>query len=116
MSLDTAIFAGGCFWCMVQPFDTYPGIKSVVSGYTGGHVPNPTYEEVCSGKTGHTEAVKITFDPDVIKIVTQIEDAKPFYPAEDYHQDFYKKNPERYALQEAGGRERFKQQHWNNKD
>lgn len=50
------------------------------------------------------------------KIVTQIEDAKPFYPAEDYHQDFYKKNPERYALQEAGGREQFKQQHWNNKD
>ena len=45
MSLDTAIFAGGCFWCMVQPFDTYPGIKSVISGYTGGHVPNPTYEE-----------------------------------------------------------------------
>ncbi len=176
MSFDTAIFAGGCFWCMVQPFDTYPGIKSVISGYTGGHVPNPTYEEVCSGKTGHTEAVKITFDPDVIsyddlvtiywhqtdptdamgqfqdrgdnyrpvifvnspqqreiaekskaalqasgqfgndKIVTQIEDAKPFYPAEDYHQDFYKKNPERYALQEAGGREQFKQQHWNNKD
>ena len=176
MSLDTAIFAGGCFWCMVQPFDTYPGIKSVISGYTGGHVPNPTYEEVCSGKTGHTEAVKITFDPDVIsyddlvtiywhqtdptdamgqfqdrgdnyrpvifvnspqqreiaekskaalqasgqfgndKIVTQIEDAKPFYPAEDYHQDFYKKNPERYALPEAGGREQFKQQHWNNKD
>lgn len=62
-ALDQAIFAGGCFWCMVQPFDTLPGIKSVISGYTGGHVENPTYQEVCTGKTGHTEAVKITFDP-----------------------------------------------------
>lgn len=160
---DTAIFAGGCFWCMVQPFDTLPGIKKVVSGYTGGHVVNPTYEEVCSGTTGHTEAVEITFDPEVFPykklvelywqvadptdatgqfqdrgdqyrpviyynseeqketaeksredlansgifdkpIVTQIEPAAPFYPAEDYHQDFYKKNPERYALEESGGR------------
>ena len=149
MNLDTAIFAGGCFWCMVQPFDTYPGIDKVESGYTGGHVANPTYEQVCSGTTGHTEAVKITFDPDKIsykdlveiywhqtdptdasgqfqdrgdnyrpvifvkndeqrktaeeskkalqesgrfgdaKIVTTIEDAQPFYPAEDYHQGFY---------------------------
>ena len=63
---ETAIFAGGCFWCMVKPFDQMPGIESVVSGYTGGHVANPTYEEVCSGKTGHTEAVKITFDPEII--------------------------------------------------
>lgn len=160
---DTAIFAGGCFWCMVQPFDTLPGIKKVVSGYTGGHVVNPTYEEVCSGTTGHTEAVEITFDPEVFPykklvelywqvadptdatgqfqdrgdqyrpviyynseeqkepaeksredlansgifdkpIVTQIEPAAPFYPAEDYHQDFYKKNPERYALEKSGGR------------
>lgn len=63
---DTAIFAGGCFWCMVQPFDTLPGIISVRSGYTGGHVANPTYQEVCSHTTGHTEAVKIEFDPAVI--------------------------------------------------
>ena len=63
---NTAIFAGGCFWCMVQPFDTYPGIISVVSGYTGGHVKNPSYEEVCTGATGHVEAVKITFDPKII--------------------------------------------------
>ncbi|HJA21345.1 MAG TPA: peptide-methionine (S)-S-oxide reductase MsrA [Candidatus Limosilactobacillus intestinipullorum] len=173
MSLDTAIFAGGCFWCMVEPFDTYPGIKSVVSGYTGGHVANPTYEQVCSGNTGHTEAVKITYDPAIItydelvtiywhqtdptdalgqfqdrgdnyrpvifvnsphqravaersraalqasgefgdaKIVTKIEDAQPFYPAEDYHQDFYKKDPLRYAMEERGGREQFKRSHWN---
>lgn len=171
MTFDTAIFAGGCFWCMVEPFDTYPGIEKVESGYTGGHVANPTYEQVKSGTTGHTEAVKITFDPSKISyaelveiywhqtdptdasgqfqdrgdnyrpvifvhdaqqraiaeaskkrlqesglfdqpIVTKTEDAQPFYLAEDYHQDFYKKNPERYALQEAGGREQFKEEHW----
>lgn len=172
MAEDTAIFAGGCFWCMVQPFDSLPGIKKVVSGYTGGHVPNPTYEEVCQHTTGHTEAVKITFDPDVISyqqlveiywqqtdptdamgqfqdrgesyrpvifvnspkqrriaeaskkaliesqkfkepIVTQIEAAQPFYLAEDYHQDFYRKNPLRYELEEAGGRSAFKRKHWS---
>ncbi|MBW1605572.1 peptide-methionine (S)-S-oxide reductase MsrA [Lactobacillus sp. Sy-1] len=172
--METAIFAGGCFWCMVKPFDTIPGIEKVVSGYTGGHVPNPTYEQVCSHTTGHTEAVKITFDPSKISykklveiywhqtdptdasgqfqdrgdsyrpvifvnspeqrkiaeeskadlqksgmfdqpIVTQIEDAKPFYPAEDYHQDFYKKDPLRYVIEESGGREAFKKQHWNEK-
>lgn len=147
---DTAIFAGGCFWCMVKPFDSLPGILKVVSGFTGGHVPNPTYQQVTTGTTGHTEAVEITFDPEVISyeelvaiywqqtdptdafgqfadrgdsyrpvifynseeqkaiaekskaqlqasgrfdrpIVTKVEPAEPFYPAEDYHQDFYKK-------------------------
>ncbi|WP_099974823.1 peptide-methionine (S)-S-oxide reductase MsrA [Lactobacillus terrae] len=171
MKEDTAIFAGGCFWCMVHPFDQQPGIISVRSGYTGGHVENPTYEEVSTEKTGHTEAVKITFDSDVISykdlveiywtvtdptdaggqfqdrgdsyrpviyykdeeqkniaeasknnlvnsgkfdepIVTQIEPAKPFYEAEEYHQDFYKKNPERYQLEESGGRESFIEKHW----
>lgn len=63
---EQAIFAGGCFWCMVKPFDQWPGVKEVVSGYTGGHKPNPTYEEVCSETTGHYEAVRITFDPEVI--------------------------------------------------
>lgn len=63
---ETAILAGGCFWCMVKPFDEFPGIHSITSGYTGGHKENPTYEEVCSGTTGHTEAVKIEFDPKVI--------------------------------------------------
>ncbi|BDR57279.1 peptide-methionine (S)-S-oxide reductase MsrA [Xylocopilactobacillus apis] len=173
MAEDTAIFAGGCFWCMVEPFDTRPGIKKVVSGYTGGHVENPTYEEVCSHTTGHTEAVQITFDPTIISykelvdiywqqtdptdamgqfqdrgdsyrpvifvnspvqrkiaeasknvlsesgkfsdpIVTQIEDAKPFYPAEEYHQDFYKKDPLRHEMEEAGGREQFKRKYWEN--
>ncbi|WP_079509453.1 peptide-methionine (S)-S-oxide reductase MsrA [Mesobacillus jeotgali] len=62
---ELATFAGGCFWCMVKPFDEQPGIHSVVSGYTGGTKENPTYEEVCSETTGHYEAVQITFDPDV---------------------------------------------------
>lgn len=169
---ETAIFAGGCFWCMVKPFDTQPGIESVVSGYTGGHVVNPTYEQVCSHTTGHTEAVKITFDPEIMPyeklvqiywqqtdptdamgqfqdrgdnyrpvifvkdehqrqvaeksrqalidsgkfdepIVTKIEDAKPFYEAEEAHQDFYHKDPLRYAMQEAGGREKFVNEHWH---
>ena len=157
---------------MVEPFDTYPGIEKVESGYTGGHVENPTYEQVKTGTTGHTEAVRITFDPAKVSyeqlveiywhqtdptdamgqfqdrgdnyrpvifvkdeqqrqialasrqkladsgivddpIVTKIEDAQPFYLAEDYHQDFYKKDPERYAKEEAGGREQFKQEHWH---
>lgn len=64
-NLQLATFAGGCFWCMVKPFDEQPGIHKVVSGYTGGTKENPTYEEVCSNKTGHYEAVQITFDPDL---------------------------------------------------
>lgn len=170
MATDTAIFAGGCFWCMVHPFDQQPGIIKVVSGYTGGHVPNPTYEEVCSHTTGHTEAVEITFDPAIISyaelveiywrqtdptdamgqfqdrgdsyrpvifvnspeqraiaeaskqalidsgrfnepIVTQIEAAKPFYPAEEYHQYFYKKEPFRAELVE-GTRRAFIRENW----
>ena len=169
---DTAIFAGGCFWCMVEPFDQQPGIISVRSGYTGGSVPNPTYEEVKNGQTGHTEAVKIVFDPTIISyerlveiywqqtdptdamgqfqdrgssyrpvifvkdevqqqialkskqnlqasgrfkkpILTQIEPATAFYEAEEYHQDFYKKDQVRYAFEEAQGRQAFKEKYWN---
>lgn len=58
-----ATFAGGCFWCMVKPFDTLPGIEKVVSGYTGGHTEDPTYEQVKSGATGHMESIQITYDP-----------------------------------------------------
>jgi peptide-methionine (S)-S-oxide reductase len=148
-----AIFAGGCFWCMEPPFEKLAGVSSVVSGYIGGGVRNPTYEQVSAGRTGHTEAVEITYDPAKVsyaqlldifwhnidpltanaqfcdqgsqyrseifpanaeeraaaeaskvaiaaklkgKIVTEITDASTFYPAEEYHQDYYKKNPIRY--------------------
>ncbi|ADG41279.1 peptide-methionine (S)-S-oxide reductase MsrA [Leuconostoc kimchii] len=172
-TIETAIFAGGCFWCMVEPFDSLPGIEKVRSGYTGGHTVNPTYEEVSSHTTGHTEAVKIWFDPEKLTydelvtiyweqtdptdamgqfqdrgdnyrpvifvanqaqreiaeqskaslqasarfeqpIVTTIEDAKPFYDAEEYHQDFYKKEPTREAL-EMEQRLAFKQKNWQKK-
>lgn len=61
-----ATFSGGCFWCMVKPFDQYDGVSKVVSGYIGGHVKNPTYEQVCSDTTGHIEAVQITYDDNII--------------------------------------------------
>ncbi len=64
-TVEKATFAGGCFWCMVSPFEELPGILKVSSGYTGGHTENPTYEEVCSETTGHVEAVQITFDPQI---------------------------------------------------
>ncbi|WP_455538941.1 peptide-methionine (S)-S-oxide reductase MsrA [Terrisporobacter sp.] len=148
-------FAGGCFWCMVKPFNEYKGVESVISGYTGGRTENPTYEEVCTDLTGHIEAVQITFDDEIITykelleiywsvidptqvegqfadlgyhyktvifyhdekqkkeaeesknvlvesglynkpIVTEIRAAETFYPAEEYHQDYYKKNPTHY--------------------
>ncbi|MFD0589983.1 peptide-methionine (R)-S-oxide reductase MsrB [Paenibacillus sp. GCM10027627] len=170
-----AMFAGGCFWCMVTPFEEMPGIYSVTSGYTGGHTENPTYEEVCSHTTGHTEAVQIAYDPELFPyerlldifwrqidptdaggqfhdrgdsyrpgiyyyteeqrvqaeaskvaleqsgrfdkpIVTEIEPAAPFYPAEDYHQDYHKKNPYRYKMYRKGsGRDSFISSHWKMK-
>ncbi|MGR8980561.1 MAG: peptide-methionine (S)-S-oxide reductase, partial [Gammaproteobacteria bacterium] len=64
--LAKATFAGGCFWCMEQPFETAQGVIGVVSGYTGGTADNPTYEEVSAGKTGHFEAVQIEYDPRLI--------------------------------------------------
>ncbi|QJS96979.1 peptide-methionine (S)-S-oxide reductase MsrA [Dolosigranulum pigrum] len=172
-NFKTAVFAGGCFWCMVKPFDSLDGIEQVLSGYTGGHVENPTYEEVCSGTTGHTEAVEITYDPSKMSyeelvniywqqtdptdasgqfadrgdsyrpvifyenaeekaiaeqskreldasgrftkpIVVSIEEKETFYPAEDYHQDFYKKNNAHYTRYRKGsGRDDFLDEHWN---
>lgn len=64
--LQIATLAGGCFWCMVPPFENLEGVKEVVSGYTGGHLQNPTYEEVTTGQTGHVEAIQILFDPKLI--------------------------------------------------
>lgn len=63
---ETAVFAGGCFWCMHAEFEGHKGVSKVVSGYTGGHVENPTYEQVSSGRTGHVEAIEVTFDPSVV--------------------------------------------------
>ena len=64
--MEKATFGGGCFWCTEAVFDRIEGVESVVSGYTGGHVPNPTYEQVCGGDTGHAEVVQLTFDSSVI--------------------------------------------------
>lgn len=167
-----ATFAGGCFWCMVTPFEELPGIVKVMSGYTGGNQQNPTYEEVCSDATGHAEAVQITFEPGVFPyeklleifwrqidptdaggqfhdrgssyrtaifyhnedqrikaeeskrrlsasgrfnkpIVTEIVPAPAFYPAEEYHQDYHRKNPLRYKMYRKGsGRDEFIEKHW----
>jgi peptide-methionine (S)-S-oxide reductase len=167
-----AIFAGGCFWCMEHPFDVLPGVVSTTSGYIGGQKKNPTYEEVSSGRTGHTEAVQVVYDPKKVTyeklldvfwhnidptvkdqqfcdhgsqyrsgifytddeqkrlaeaskaaldrnkpfsaaIVTEITRASEFYPAEDYHQDFYLKNPLRYKYYRSGcGRDARLKQLW----
>lgn len=149
---ETAIFAGGCFWCTEAFFTDLKGVEKVTSGYIGGKTENPTYKEVCSGYTGHAEAIKIEFNPDEVayedlleiffathdpttlnrqgadvgtqyrseifytsedqkaaaenfiklltdqdiygkKIVTKVSKASMFYPAEDYHQDYYAQNP-----------------------
>lgn len=167
-----ATFAGGCFWCMVAPFQQQPGVETVISGYTGGQKENPTYQQVVSGSTGHFEAVQITFDPSICQygtlvdifwqqidptdpggqfydqgesyrtaifyhdeaqrqiaeaskqalaqsgrfdkpIATLIMPASAFYPAEDYHQDYYRKNPLHYQAYRTGsGRDAFIQHHW----
>ena len=150
-----AVFAGGCFWCVESDFDKVPGVLSTTSGYTGGNVANPSYEQVSAKRTGHAEAVEIVFDPAKVSydklvehfwrtidpttkdrqfcdagspyrtaifaqddaqlkaalasrealgkakpfeepIVTEVVKGGPFYPAEAYHQDYYKKNPIRY--------------------
>src|ERR1700761_4768657 len=66
LKLETATFGGGCFWCGEAVFQRVPGVKSVVSGFAGGSTPNPSYEQVCTGSTGHAEVIQLTFDPSVI--------------------------------------------------
>jgi methionine-S-sulfoxide reductase len=73
LALQKATFAGGCFWCMVKPFDQWEGVHQVVSGYTGGDVKHPTYEEVKTGTTGHYESVEITYDDDIIQYDTILD-------------------------------------------
>jgi peptide-methionine (S)-S-oxide reductase len=152
MTYEIATLGGGCFWCLEAVYDELNGVKDVVSGYSGGHVHNPSYKQVTSGSTGHAEVVQITFDPEVISfkeilevfftihdpttlnrqgadvgtqyrsiifyhspeqkmiaektieefdatqvwdrsIVTQVHPFEAFYPAEDYHQEYYQRNP-----------------------
>jgi peptide-methionine (S)-S-oxide reductase len=156
-----AYFAGGCFWCMEEAFEPVEGVLSVVSGYMGGSVANPTYAQVSTGRTGHAESVEVTYDPAKVTyqalldvfwrnvdpltpngqfcdhgnqyrsaifygtdeerklaeeskaalerskrfaqpIVTQVAKASTFYPAEEEHQDYYKKNPIRYKYYKFG--------------
>ena len=169
---QTATFAGGCFWCTESDFKSLEGVLAVVSGYTGGTQSHPTYEAVCSGRTGHTEAVQVHYDPAIITyealldrfwrmidptdaggqfvdrgsqyrtvifyhddqqkalaqaslealrksnrfgkpVVTAIQPLTEFYPAEDYHQDFYRKSPARYkSYRRHSGRDQFLEQIW----
>jgi peptide-methionine (S)-S-oxide reductase len=169
-----ATFAGGCFWCMEEAFEEVEGVASVVSGYTGGQVEKPTYEQVSAGGTDHTESIEVTFDPTRVTyqqllevfwqnvdpttpnaqfcdhgnqyrtaifyhdenqrqlideskqrieraktfpepIVTEISPASAFYPAEEYHQDFYTKNPIRYKYYKWNcGRAKRLEQLWGN--
>ncbi|MHB1956769.1 MAG: peptide-methionine (S)-S-oxide reductase MsrA [Sulfobacillus sp.] len=87
--IELATFAGGCFWCMVHPFDQWPGVLRVESGYTGGHTANPTYEEVCSHTTGHREAVQITFDPAQISYAQLLDIFWRQIDPTDAHGQFY---------------------------
>ncbi|PMR69901.1 peptide-methionine (S)-S-oxide reductase MsrA [Halomonas heilongjiangensis] len=157
----TAVFAGGCFWCVEEAFDPVEGVLSTTSGFSGGHVENPTYNQVVAGGTGHTEVVEVEYDPEVVdyeallhvfwrnidpfavdrqfcdagasyrsavfpmndeeralaeasrealadrfgrEIATEINDFEAFYPAEEYHQDYYRKNPVRYRFYKAACR------------
>lgn len=168
-----AIFAGGCFWCMEPPFDAVSGVISTTSGYTGGHTEKPTYEEVSAGKTGHSEAVQIIYDPAKVSytqlleiywrnidpfndegqfcdkgdqykavifyqneqekqlaeasvatiktkfpdqvVVTSIKPAGKFFPAEDYHQNYYLENPRRYKFYRfTCGRDQRLNEIWGN--
>lgn len=170
--LAVATFAGGCFWCMEPPFDKLKGVVGTTSGYTGGRVTNPTYEQVSAGMTGHTEAVRVIYDPKQVSyqklldvfwrqinpttkdrqfvdvgnqyrtgiyyhdntqkalalksvaelekakrfgapIVTEILPASTFYPAEDYHQDYYIKNAQRYNFYRwNSGRDQYLDKIW----
>ncbi|MBL0141560.1 MAG: peptide-methionine (S)-S-oxide reductase MsrA [Betaproteobacteria bacterium] len=172
---EKATFAGGCFWCMEPPYDAIPGVISTTSGYIGGRTANPTYEQVSSGSTGHTEAMQVVYDPKKVTyekllevfwvnidptvrdrqfcdsgtqyrtgifyhteaqrkaaeaskaalekskpfkapLVTPVEMAGTFYPAEDYHQNYYLKNPVRYKFYRNGcGRDARLRELWGDK-
>jgi peptide-methionine (S)-S-oxide reductase len=171
-NLETAYFAGGCFWCTESDFESVPGVVEVLSGYAGGHVDEPTYKQVTSGTTGHLESIEVYYDPEQVTyeelldvfwhsvdptddggqfcdrgpsyktaifadgaeqraaaeaskkhiqetkpfdapIVTPIEDLDTFWPAEEYHQDFYEKSTVRYKTYRLGcGRDARVRQLW----
>ena len=169
-ALEKATFAGGCFWCLQSEFNSQAGVESTSVGYTGGHMNNPGYKDVVSGKTGHYEAIQVTYDPGKVdyntlldifwsnidplddggqfcdrgeqystvvfyhgddqlkqaetsktaksqmlkaKVVTKIIKAGDFYDAEEYHQDYYKKNATRYKLYRYGcGRDQRLNEVW----
>lgn len=170
----TALFAGGCFWCIEADFEKLPGVIEAESGYTAGRTANPTYEQVSAGGTGHTEAIRVSYDPAKVtyqqlveyfwrhidptvkdrqfcdvgsqyrsgiywqneaerkiveasrdallksgklkQIQTELAAASVFYPAEEYHQDYYKKNPIRYAYYRSGcGRDARVKEIWGGK-
>ena len=96
MAQEIATIGGGCFWCLEAIFRELQGVEKVVSGYSGGNVPNPSYQTLCTGTTGHAEVVQITFDPMIIsfRIVTELTPFKVFYPAEEYHQEYLRRNPD----------------------
>jgi peptide-methionine (S)-S-oxide reductase len=110
-SLETAIFAGGCFWCTEAVFQRLDGVEEVVSGYTGGTIKNPAYREICTGRTGHAEGVKITFDPSIISYAELLE---VFFATHDpttlnrqgndvgtqYRSEIFYTNPEQQQLAE----------------
>ena len=170
--LEAAIFAGGCFWCMEPPFDALPGVVSTTSGYTSGKTKNPNYHDVSAGITGHTESVRVVYDPKKVTyaklldvfwhnidptvkdrqfcdvgtqyrtgvyylspeqkrlaeeskaqvektkpfkgaVVTEVVAATDFWAAEDYHQDYYQKNPVRYKFYRTGcGRDSRLEELW----
>ncbi|AAS96460.1 peptide-methionine (S)-S-oxide reductase MsrA [Nitratidesulfovibrio vulgaris] len=168
--MQVAVFAGGCFWCMEKPFDAVEGVLETTSGYTGGTVESPTYEQVSNGGTGHAEALRVVYDPAKVSytalldtfwhnvdpfdaggqfcdrgsqyrsaifpqdasqradaesslkaleerfgrpVATRIEPAGAFWPAEEYHQDYYKKNPLRYSFYRSNcGRDRKLKEVW----
>ena len=98
--MELGLFGLGCFWGAERKFWEAKGVYSTSVGYAGGSTPNPTYEEVCSGATGHTEVVRVVFDPRVIgygAITTEILPEPAFYYAEDYHQQYLAKNPDGYC-------------------
>ena len=173
-AVASAVFAGGCFWCLEADFDKVAGVIGTESGYTGGKIPNPSYQQVSAGGTGHTEAVRVRYDPAKVsyeqlveyfwrhidptvkdrqfcdvgsqyrsaifwqndaerriaeasrdallksgkfkQVFTEIAAAFPFYPAEEYHQDYYTKNPIRYAYYRNGcGRDARGKEVWGHK-